>query len=205
MKYPDYVKKYRPKGTVVKKVGNTYYAYYATSKRVPDKNYPVQVIKGLAGKIDMYGFHEQTRMVLETKEVIVRECGFTNYLLMFEEEYITHFRHKLADGKYPSVKKRKDIYRSLIIYLSGNSYLNDEQECIYTTEEMSEKFGLGIPWQLTSISKIVEMPLAELEPLKYICSVEIDGKHFESKLTEVQKKALERLGIDERDVRKRDR
>ena len=205
MKYPDYVKKYRPKGTVVKRVGNIYYAYYATSKRVPEKNYPVQVIKGLAGRIDTHGFHEQTRMVLETKEVIVRESGFTNYLLMFEDEYITHFRHKLADGEYPSVKKRKDIYRSLIIYLSGNSYLNDEQERVYTTEELSEKLGLGIPWQLTSISKMVEMPLAELEPLKYICSVEIDGKRFESKLTEVQKKALERLGIDEREVRKRDR
>ena len=205
MKYPDYVKKYRPKGTVVKKVGNIYYAYYATSKRVPDKDYPVQVIKGLAGRIDSHGFHEQTRMVLETKEVIVRECGFTNYLLMFEDEYITHMTHKLGDGKVPSVKKRRDIYRSLIIYLSGNSYLNDEQERIYTTEEMSEDLGLGIPGQLRAISRIAEMPLSELEPLKYICSVEIDGKHFESKLTEVQKKALERLGIDERDVRKRDR
>ena len=48
MKYPDYVKQYRPKGTVVKKVNDTYYAYYATSKRVPGKNYPVQEIKGLA-------------------------------------------------------------------------------------------------------------------------------------------------------------
>ena len=202
MKYPDYVKKYRPKGTVVKKVGNTYYAYYATSKRVPDKDYPVQVIKGLAGRIDSHGFHEQTRMVLDTKKVIVRECGFTNYLLMFEDEYITHFRSKLGDGKYPSKKKMKDIYRSLIIYLSCNSYLNDEQSLVYTTEELAEKFGLGIPNQLTALSKLAEMPLSELEPLKYICSVEIDGKRFESELTEAQKKTLERLGIDERDVRR---
>ena len=205
MKYPDYVKKYRPKGTVVKKVGSTYYAYYATSKRVPGKDYPVQVIKGLAGRIDTHGFHEQTRMVLDTKRVIVRECGFTNYLLMFEDEYVTHFKHALADGKYPSIKKRRDIYRSLITYLSGNSYLNDEQDCIYTNEELSEKYGLGIPWQLTAISKIVEMPLSELEPLKYICSVEIDGKRFESELTEEQKRTLERLGLDEQDVRRRGR
>ena len=205
MRYPDYVKKYRPKGTVVKKVGNTYYAYYATSKRVPDKDYPVQVIKGLAGRIDSHGFHKQTRMVLDTQRVIVRECGFTNYLLMFEDEYVTHFRKALADGKYPSMKKKRDIYRSLIIYLSGNSYLNDEQDCIYTTEELSEKFGLGIPWQLTAISKMVEMPLSELEALKYICSVKIDGKRFESELTGEQRRLLERLGIDENDVYKRDK
>ena len=205
MRYPDYVKKYRPKGTVVKKVGSTYYAYYATSKRVPGKDYPVQVIKGLAGRIDSHGFHEQTRMVLDTKRVVVRECGFTNYLLMFEDEYITHFRHKDTDGKGITVKARRDIYRSLIIYLSGNSYLNDEQDCIYATEELSEKFGLGIPRQLTAISKMVEIPLSELEPLKYICSVEIDGKRFESELTEEQRGTLERLGIDERNIRRRSR
>ena len=51
MRYPDYVKQFRPKGTIVKRVNDTYYAYYATSKRVPDKKYPVQIIKGLAGRI----------------------------------------------------------------------------------------------------------------------------------------------------------
>ena len=202
MKYPDYVKKYRPKGTVVKKVGNTYYAYYATSKRVPEKPYPIQVIKGLAGRIDPFGFHEQTRMVLETKEVIVRECGFTNYLLKFEDEYVTHLRGKLVESKSIPMKRRRDIYRSLIVYLSNNSYLNEESGTVYTTEELSEKFGLGIPWQLTAISKMVGSPLSELEPLKYICRVELDGKRLESMLTEAQKNALERLGIREKDIRR---
>lgn len=40
MRYPDYVKQFKLKGTIVKKVNGTYYAYYATSKRVPDKKYP---------------------------------------------------------------------------------------------------------------------------------------------------------------------
>ena len=58
MRYPDFVKKYRPKGTNVKRVNDIYYAYYATSKRVPDKKYPVQIIEGLAGRIDESGFHD---------------------------------------------------------------------------------------------------------------------------------------------------
>ena len=31
--YPDWVKKFRRKGTAVKKVGNSYYLYQHTSKR----------------------------------------------------------------------------------------------------------------------------------------------------------------------------
>lgn len=197
MRYPDYVKEYRPKGTVVKKVGDIYYAYYATSKREPGKSYPVQVIKGLAGRIDRFGFHAQTRMVLETKNIKVRECGFTNYMLMFEEEYISHGMGRVRI----TTKTKRDIYHSLIVYLSNNSYL-DEEEKIYTTEELSERFGIGLPHQLTMIGKIIERPLSELEPLKYICCVKMSGKMFESDLTTAQKEILERLGIDEKDIRR---
>lgn len=38
---PEWVQKYKTRGTTVKKIGNNYYLYYATSKRVPDKPYPV--------------------------------------------------------------------------------------------------------------------------------------------------------------------
>lgn len=89
MGYPDYIKKYRPKGTIIKKVNNSYYAYHDTSRRVLDKKYPVQVIKGLAGKIDEHGFHPLTRAVVDTEKVIIRECGFTNFQLKFEKEYIS--------------------------------------------------------------------------------------------------------------------
>ena len=114
MRYPDYVRRFRPKGTVVKRVNSTYYAYYATSKRVPDKKYPVQVIKGLAGRIDESGFHPLSKAFVETEHVIVRECGFTNFLLKFEEEYISR--------RKGTVKERKNLYRSMIVYLSNNSY-----------------------------------------------------------------------------------
>jgi len=35
--YPEWVQQQRTKGTTVKKVGNTYYLYKRTSKRVPGK------------------------------------------------------------------------------------------------------------------------------------------------------------------------
>lgn len=178
----------------MKKVNDTYYAYYATSKRVPDKKYPVQIIKGLAGRIDESGFHKLSKAFVETGHVVVRECGFTNFLLKFEDEYISRRNER--------VKERKNLYRSMIVYLSNNSYLNDDPGTrIYSASEMIEKFQIGIPNQITTISKICEYDLKDLEPLKYICSVTMGHRMFESELTAAQKNLLERIGITENDIR----
>ncbi|WP_417076072.1 hypothetical protein [Holdemania filiformis] len=194
MRYPDYVKQFRPKGTIVKRVNDTYYAYYATSQRVPDKKYPVQVIKGLAGKIDAYGFHPLTRNVVDTEHVIIRECGFTNFLLKFEEEYISRRKETVAVAK--------NIYRSMIVYLSNNSYLNEEPGItLYPREELIERFHIGIPNQLTAISKLIGYRLEELEPLKYICSVRMGKRMYQGELSEAQKKLLDRLGVKENEIR----
>ncbi len=179
----------------MKRVNDTYYAYYATSKRVPDKKYPVQVIKGLAGRVDENGFHKLSRAFVDTGHVVVRECGFTNFLLKFEEEYISRRKE--------TVRERKNLYRSMIVYLSNNSYLNDEPgTAIYSVSEMIGKFQIGIPNQITAISKICEYDLQELEPLKYICSVAMGNRRFESELTDAQKELLERIGIAEDDIRR---
>ena len=194
MRYPDYAKQYRPKGTVVKKVNNTYYAYYATSKRVPEKKYPVQEIKGLAGKIDRWGFHPLSRTVVDTEHVVIRECGFTNFLLKFEEEYISR--------RSGPEKERRNLYYSMIVYLSNNSYLNDRTDVtIYPAEEMIKRFHIGIPNQITAIGKICETPLEKLEPLKYICSVRMGKRIFQSELTKAQRELIKRLGIEENEIR----
>lgn len=194
MKYPDYIKQFRPKGTIIKKVNDTYYAYYATSKRVPGKSYPVQVIQGLAGKIDKNGFHQLSSAVVDTQNIVIRECGFTNFLLKFEEEYISR--------RSESVREKRNIYRSMIVYLSNNSYLNDEPTVtIYSPEQLVNKFHIGIPNQLTAISKMIEYQLETLEPLKYICSVKMGKRMFQSELTQTQKELIERLGITEDEIR----
>lgn len=178
----------------MKRVNNTYYVYYATSKRIPDKKYPVQIIRGLAGRIDESGFHPLSKAFVETKHVIVRECGFTNFLLKFEEEYISRRNEK--------VKERRNLYRSMIVYLSNNSYLNDVPgTTVYSASEMIEKFRIGIPNQITAISKICEYDLKDLEPLKYICGVRMGNRMFESELTDAQKELIERIGITENDIR----
>jgi len=194
MKYPEFVRKNRPKGTVVKKINNTYYAYYATSKRVAGKSYPVQVVSGIAGIIDINGFHPASGIRVGKDEVFVRECGFTNYMLKFEELY-------LASCYYRSRKDSSAIFRSLIVYLSPASYLG-EDDTVYSSAELTEKFGIAVPNQLTVLEKILEISIEKLEPLKYIFEVKMSGKVFESRLTEAQKNILKELEIEENDIRR---
>ena len=194
MKYPDYVKRFRPKGTVVKKINDAYYAYYATSKRVPGKSYPVQVTKGIAGKIDENGFHPNTHARIDMEDTKIRECGFTNFLLKFEDEYVSRRSEKM--------REKKDIYRSMIVYLSNNSWLcEDPDTTIYTAKELTQKFHVGIPNQITAIGKICEHDLETLEPLKYICGVWSGKRILQGQLSQAQKDLLEVLGIEESDVR----
>lgn len=196
MQYPEYIKKYRPKGIIIKRVRGEYYAYYATSKRVSGKAYPVQVIKGLAGKIDENGFHQLSKALVNTKEIKIRECGFTNFLLKFEDLYML----QRAESK----KDKRNIYRSMIVYLSNNSYLcDDKKTIIYSSKELTNKFNIGIPNQITAITKLVGYDLKLLEPLKYICLVVIDKRMFESTLTKAQKDLLNTIGIEESYVRTR--
>ncbi|MBQ8142820.1 MAG: hypothetical protein IJ194_06670 [Bacilli bacterium] len=50
--YPDYVKAFRPKGTVVRLRNGRYLVFSAKSKRVSGKSYPVLVVGELCLFID---------------------------------------------------------------------------------------------------------------------------------------------------------
>ncbi len=193
-KYPDFTKN-RPKGTIVKKVRDTYYVYYATSEKVEGKKYPRQVIKGLAGKVDEKGFHELNKTYVNTDDVIIRECGFTNYLLLFEEEYKS--RLVSINAKY-----RKSIYYSFIVNLSPNSYLNEGRIRIYTMSEISENFNLGIPNQITVIEKILLHSLNEIDFLKTICFVKLKDRILYSQLTAEQLRLMKEIGVEEDEIKR---
>lgn len=47
---PEWVQKYKGPGTTVKKIGNNYYLYHATSRWNPEKNYP-ESVQTYIGKI----------------------------------------------------------------------------------------------------------------------------------------------------------
>jgi hypothetical protein len=193
-KYPDYVKKYKPKGTIIKKVNDTFYVYEATSKRVEGKKYPVQVIKGVIGKIDKYGFHS-TEKVKVSNDVFIRECGFTNYILLFKETFINDFSNRYRK------KDREIILNSIICYLSPNSYLLENNLIIYSIDELIDKYKISLTRQISLIERVIEIELKAIEELKYICRVYIGDKELKSTLNKKQKEIIQKLGVEEDDVR----
>ena len=52
--YPDWVEKEHVKGTSIKQIGENYYLYECTSKKVKDKSYPVSIQRYI-GKITPEG------------------------------------------------------------------------------------------------------------------------------------------------------
>ena len=74
--YPDWVQAQRKRGTTVKKVGNNYYLYKRTSKRVPGKKYP-QPVDTYIGMITPDGIIEKKKILVAASSVEVREYGFS--------------------------------------------------------------------------------------------------------------------------------
>ena len=68
-KYPDWVQKYRSKGTTVKKKGDSYYLYKRTSRRIKGKKYP-QPVDTYIGMITPEGVIQSNK-----RKSIFNQCG----------------------------------------------------------------------------------------------------------------------------------
>ena len=65
--YPEWVTSQRPKGHSVKKVGNKYYLYKHTSRRVPGKKYPRSVDKYV-------GIITENEIVYSNVKIFIWQC-----------------------------------------------------------------------------------------------------------------------------------
>lgn len=110
--YPDWVTSQRPKGTAVKKVGNQYYLYKHTSKRVPGKKYPQSVDKYL-GIITENGIVYRDVKKVSISDVEVYEYGFSKAL----QTIVTD------EWKKPLKSEWNDVLLAIIYRYSPNSYL----------------------------------------------------------------------------------
>ena len=75
-KYPDWVQKYRTKGTTVKKKGDSYYLYKRTSRRVKGKKYP-QPVDTYIGVITPEGVIQSNKRKISLTDAEVWEYGFS--------------------------------------------------------------------------------------------------------------------------------
>ena len=178
--YPDWVNSYKTKGTSIKKVGNNYYLYKTTSRRVPGKKYP-QAVSEYIGIITEGGVKETGKKVVESEDVVVREYGLTTVVLRLLED---------KDSRYAKGGKDRALLLRLLSVESPESYILDEEEVDYTIKEQAV-----IPRFREKIEALIGTTFRELSPLRRVYLVKMGKKTFVSRRDEEQTELLEKLGV----------
>jgi hypothetical protein len=181
--YPEWVQKYRTRGTTVKKQGDTYYLYKRTSRRVPGKKYP-QPVDTYLGVITPEGvvYSEKKKVSLSDAEVF--EYGFSKALWDLCPQ----------SWKKPLGDDWEDILKIIISKKSPESYLVKGQ-ILRNEDEIHCQF----PAQMTSLARRLKgeagIEMDDLEKLKTVYMIHIDKTDILSKLSEEHMEIAARLGI----------
>lgn len=197
--YPEFIRKLRPKGTCLKKAGDIYNVYQVTSKRMPGKKYPMPQTGPLLGYIDEQGFHEKKKQVFDVQDLTSYEYGYTAYLLLHEDDFVSHFKKSHARLL---VKEAKEIFRNMILILSPYSVLAiDTSFQKKSAEELHDLYDVSVCATKSLINRI--MPIDEnIEAgLKCLGCIRTNKKLILSKPCEALKTHLDNIGITEEDLK----
>lgn len=197
--YPEFIRKLRPKGTCLKKAGDIYNVYQVTSKRIPGKKYPMPQTGPLLGYIDEQGFHEKKKQVFDVQDLTSYEYGYTAYLLLHEDDFVSHFKKSHAKLL---VKEAKEIFRNMILILSPYSVLAiDTSFQKKSAEELHDLYDVSVCATKSLINRI--MPIDEnIEAgLKCLGCIRTNKKLILSKPCEALKTHLDNIGITEEDLK----
>ncbi len=182
-KYPNWVQKYRAKGTTVKKKGDKYYLYKRTSRRVPGKKYP-QPVDTYIGIITPDGVVESDRRMVSLSGIEVKEFGFSKAVeILCPDEW-----------KEPLGEDWEDVLSILISKRSPETYLRKERQA-RSEEEYHYQFASQMGMLSRRIYKKHGVGLEELEQLKSIYLVYLGKEKVVSRISDAQRELLERLGI----------
>ena len=197
--YPEFIRKLRPKGTCLKKAGDIYNVYQVTSKRMPGKKYPMPQTGPLLGYIDEQGFHEKKKQDFDVQDLTSYEYGYTAYLLLHEDDFVSHFKKSHAKLL---VKEAKEIFRNMILILSPYSVLAiDTSFQKKSAEELHDLYDVSVCATKSLINRI--MPIDEnIEAgLKCLGCIRTNKKLILSKPCEALKTHLDNIGITEEDLK----
>jgi hypothetical protein len=181
--YPEWVQQQRTKGTTVKKVGNTYYLYKRTSKRVPGKKYP-QPVDTYIGIITPDGIVERKKQQLATTSIRVKEFGFSKAVW---DSCPEDWKKAVGEGW-------EDKLACIILKLSPESFLSVEMD-VKTEDELSFSASVQTGMLSKRFRKKYGIDFSSLECLKNIYLVYIEKHVFVSEISDEQSKLLEKLSI----------
>ena len=182
--YPEWVQKYRERGTTIKKKGDSYYLYKRTSKRVPGKKYP-QPVDTYVGIITPDGIITAQRKLVKLTDIEVWEFGYSNALWSLCPQ---GWKDAIGD-------EWEDVLKTLILRWSPQSYIGR----VYAERDPKEfRCSLGAQAGMLTrrIYKEHKVEIKELEILKSIYLVCIGKEEAVSRIEETQKNLLEKLGVE---------
>lgn len=184
--YPDWVQEQKTIGTTVKKVGNNYYLYKHSSKRVPGKKNPVPVDTYI-GKITPAGIERSSSRKIDTTdtEVTVKEYGFSRSVELLCP----------VGWKEPLGKDWQKVLDFIIVRESPESYITQIRK---VPESLDPHVQLGAQKAALQrrIKKEYGVEFKELRLLSTVYTVRIAGKNLISKISDEQEKLLKKLGLE---------
>lgn len=181
--YPEWVQQQRIKGTTVKKVGNTYYLYKRTSKRVPGKKYP-QPVDTYIGIITPDGIIERKRRQLATTSIKVKEYGFSKAVW---DSCPDDWKKAVGEGW-------EDKLACMIMKASPESYLSVDMD-IKGEDELSFSVASQAGMLSRRFYKRYGVEFNSLEVLKSVYLVYIENHVFVSEITDEQMKLLKKISV----------
>lgn len=181
--YPEWVQKYRTQGKTVKRVGNTYYLYKRTSRRVPGKKYP-QPVDTYIGIITPEGVIESRKKKLSLMGIRVKEYGFSQALWQLCPQ----------GWKKPLGDDWEDVLSIIILKWSPESYLPEER-VIKKEEDYHYQFTAQMASLSRRIYKEHGIDLSDLQKLKSVYVVYLEKEAVISQISGEQKELLEKAGV----------
>lgn len=184
--YPDWVQKHKTKGTSVRRVGNNYYLYKHSSKRVPGKKNPVPSDTYI-GRITPEGIVKSNKKKVDASEseIIVKEYGFSAAL-----------QHMCPIGwKNPLGDKWQEVLDYIIVRESPESYITEERN---VADKLDPHIQLGA--QKSSLLRRIKqehgVELKDIRILSTVYLVTIGRKKLLSKISDEQREVLKSLGLE---------
>lgn len=180
-RYPDWVNAYKEKGTSIKKVGNSYYLYQSTSKRVAGKKYP-QPVQKFIGTITREGLVKSKIRKVSAEKVKVYEYGFSYALKsLLPKKFLSDLRDE---------EKGNHLFLNIVKHFSPSSYLLRDVE-IPAMEELHMSLGV----QIKKLERLTGIKIKELLPLGGLYLVETKECDMLSEITPEISALLTQLGV----------
>ena len=180
--YPDWVNAFKVKGTSVKKVGNEYYLYRSTSKRVPGKKYP-QPVEEYIGVITKEGVIQTKVRKISTDRVRVYEYGMSYVMQSLLPEAFLINSHDKETLRF--------AFLHIVKHVSQKSYLLRDTE-LPTISELHINLNL----QLKRYERLAGITIEGLRPLSGLYLVETRECDMLSEVTPEMQGILTKLGVE---------